>query len=86
MTENDLLQLIKNGESSKVQFDVTEIFDTDINDLNKDSFSDYFKKEFEMTYEAKGLSLEQALIAKKVMRNNYLTVLLLKKLNTGIRL
>ena len=37
-------------------------------------FSEYFKKEFEMSFEEKGLTLEEALKAKKVMRNNHLTL------------
>ena len=54
--------------------DETEIFDSDIKDLDTRLFSEYFKKEFEMAYEEKGLTLEQALIAKKIMRNNRLTL------------
>jgi len=54
--------------------DETEIYDSGIKDLDTWLFSDYFKKEFEMTYEEKGLTLEEALIAKKVMRNNHLTL------------
>jgi len=54
--------------------DETEIYDSGVNDLDVRLFSEYFKKEFEMTYEEKGLTLEEALIAKKVMRNNHLTL------------
>jgi predicted HTH transcriptional regulator len=54
--------------------DETLIFNSGIKDLDTRLFSEYFKKEFEMTYEEKGLSLEEALIAKKVMRNNQLTL------------
>ena len=120
MNEQELINIIQSGESSKVQFkerlphldnlaheiiafsnsqggiiaykvtsndeiarllgsvnlyaDETEIFDSSIKDANTWLFSDYFKKEFEITYEEKGLTLEEALIAKKVMRNKHLTL------------
>ena len=54
--------------------DETEIFDSGIKDLDARLFSEYFKREFEVSYEDKGLSLEEALIAKKVMRNKHLTL------------
>ena len=54
--------------------DETEIFDSSIKDIDTRLFAEYFKKEFEMTCEEKGLTLEEALIAKKVMRNGHLTL------------
>jgi len=54
--------------------DETEIYDSGVNDLDVRLFSEYFKKEFEMSFEEKGLTPEEALIAKKVMRNNHLTL------------
>jgi len=54
--------------------DETEIFDTSIKNIDKWLFSDYFKREFGVTYEEKGLTLEEALRAKKVIRNNHLTL------------
>jgi predicted HTH transcriptional regulator len=54
--------------------DETEIFDTNIKNVDKWLFSEYFKKEFGMSYEEKGLTLEEALRAKKVLRNNHLTL------------
>ena len=54
--------------------DESEIFDTNIKNLDKLRFSEYFLNEFGMSYENKGLSLEEALTAKKVMRNNHLTL------------
>jgi ATP-dependent DNA helicase RecG len=54
--------------------DETEIFDSSLKDLDVRLFSEYFKKEFEMTYEEKGLTLGEALIAKKAIRNNHLTL------------
>ena len=60
--------------SKNLLADETEVFDTSIKDINKDSFADYFIKEFGMKYEEKGLSIEQALVAKKIIRNNHLTL------------
>ena len=54
--------------------DETEIYDSSIKDLDTWLFSEYFKKEFNASFEDKGLTLEEALIAKKVMRNNHLTL------------
>ncbi len=54
--------------------ELLEISNSDIKDIDARLFSEYFKKEFEMTYEEKGLTLEGALIAKKAMRNNHLTL------------
>jgi predicted HTH transcriptional regulator len=54
--------------------DETEIFDTGIKDIDTRLFSEYFKKEFEMAYEEKGLTMEEALSAKKVLRNNHVTL------------
>ena len=86
MEEHKLKNLIKGGESGSVQFkermlhpdsfseDETEINLTSTKDLDIRLFSIYFKKEFEMSFEDKGLTLEEALITKKVMRNNHLTL------------
>jgi predicted HTH transcriptional regulator len=96
MDASEILEIIKRGESSKVQFkermpnadsfaneliayrnllaDEPEIFDSSIKDIDVRLFSDYFKKEFGAAYEEKGLTLDEALIAKKVMRNNHLTL------------
>ena len=85
MDPKELNEIIKLGESSRVQFkermphldsiaDETEIYDTGIKDINVWLFSEYFKKEFEMSYEEKGLTLEEALHVKKIMRNNHLTL------------
>jgi len=51
-----------------------EIFDAGIKDIDTRLFSEYFKKEFGMSFDEKGLTLEGALNAKKVMRNNHVTL------------
>jgi predicted HTH transcriptional regulator len=72
VTSND--EIARLLGSRNLTADEIEIFDTSIKDMDSRFFSEYFKKEFGMTYEEKGLSLEEALIAKKVMRNNHLTL------------
>ena len=52
----------------------TEILETSIKNLDARLFWEYFKKENGMSYEDKGLTLEEALAARKVMRNNHLTL------------
>jgi predicted HTH transcriptional regulator len=72
VTSND--ELARLLGSKNLLADETLINNSSLNDLDTRFFSEYFKKEFEMTYEEKGLTLEEALIAKKVMRINHLTL------------
>ncbi|MDR2730135.1 MAG: putative DNA binding domain-containing protein [Treponema sp.] len=72
VTSND--EIARLLGSRNLLADETEIFDSGIKNLDIRLFSEYFRKEFEITYEEKGLTLEEALIAKKVMRNNHLTL------------
>ena len=72
VTSND--EIARLLGSRNLLADETEVFDTTIKDLDTWLFSEYFTKEFGMSYEDKGLTLEQALVAKKVMRNNHLTL------------
>jgi predicted HTH transcriptional regulator len=72
VTSND--EIARLLGSKNLLADEIEIFDTGIKDIDTRLFSEYFKKEFEITYEEKGLTLEEALAAKKVMRNNHLTL------------
>jgi len=72
VTSND--EIARLLGSRNLLADEIEIFDSSIKDIDVRLFSEYFKKEFEMSYEDKGLTLEEALIAKKVMRNNHLTL------------
>jgi predicted HTH transcriptional regulator len=72
VTSND--ELARLLGSRNLFADEIEIFDAGIKDIDIRLFSEYFKKVFEMNYEEKGLTLEEALIAKKVMRNNHLTL------------
>jgi ATP-dependent DNA helicase RecG len=51
-----------------------EVHGTSIDDLDQNIFSEYFKKEFGKTIEEKGLTYEQALKAKRILRNNQITL------------
>lgn len=51
-----------------------EVYGTSIEDVDERRFSEYFKKEFERSYEERGLTFEQALRAKRALRNNQLTL------------
>jgi predicted HTH transcriptional regulator len=54
--------------------DETEVFDSTIYDVDEWLFSEYFTREFGQTYGEKGLSLEEALTAKRVLRNGHVTL------------
>jgi len=72
VTSND--EIARLLGSRNLLADETEIYDSCLKDLDVRLFSEYFIKEFEQTYEEKGFTLEEALKAKKVMRNNRLTL------------
>jgi len=60
--------------SSNLLADEMEVYGTTMEDIDERLFADYFKKEFGRTYEEKGLKFEQALRAKRILRNNQLTL------------
>jgi len=72
VTSND--EIARLLGSKNLHADETEIYDTSRKDLDFHLFSDYFKKEFGKSYEEKGLTMEEAINAKRVMRNNHLTL------------
>src|SRR5690554_4359578 len=73
LTDNaEIMRLFQH--SGNLLADEMEVHGTSIDDIDQKRFSDYFKKEFEMTYAEKGLTFEQALRAKRVLRNNQLTL------------
>lgn len=74
---SDKRKLIDNSEimrlfqqSSNLFADEMEVYDTSIDDIDERLFADYFKKEFKVTYQEKGLTYEEALRAKRVLRND----------------
>jgi len=73
LTDNaEIMRLFQ--QSGNLFADEMEVFGTDIGDVDKDAFSEYFIKEFGESYERKGLTFEQALRAKRVLRNDRLTL------------
>jgi predicted HTH transcriptional regulator len=69
---NEIMRLFQ--ASGNLLADEMEVNGTSIDDINKNVFIEYFKKEFEETYEQKGLTFEEALKAKRVLKNNQLTL------------
>ncbi|MCH8535812.1 MAG: putative DNA binding domain-containing protein [Flavobacteriaceae bacterium] len=73
LTDNaEIMRLFQH--SGNLLADEMEVHGTSIEDIDQKRFSDYFIKEFERSYEEKGLTFEQALRAKRVLRNNQLTL------------
>lgn len=73
LTDNaEIMRLFQ--QSGNLLADEMEVHGTTIDDINKDTFAEYFKKEFGETYEQKGLSYEEALRAKRVLRNNQVSL------------
>jgi predicted HTH transcriptional regulator len=72
VTSNDEIARLLGSKS--LLADEVEVFDSSVNDVDVRLFGEYFKKEFEMTYESKGLALEEALYVKRIMRNSHLTI------------
>ena len=60
--------------SGNLLADEMVVYGTSIDDINQKEFSDYFKKEFEQSYEEKGLTYEEALKAKRILKNNQLSL------------
>jgi ATP-dependent DNA helicase RecG len=60
--------------SGNLLADEMEVHGTSIEDIDERRFADYFIKEFGRSYEERGLTFEQALKAKRVLRNNQLTL------------
>jgi len=72
VTSND--EIARLLGSRNLLADETEIFNTSLKDIDIRLFSEYFKSEFGQSFEEKKLTLEEALKAKKVIRNNHLTL------------
>jgi len=73
LTDNaEIMRLFQN--SGNLLADEMEIHGTTIDDIDPQKFAAYFLKEFGRTFQERGLSFEQALRAKRVIRNNQLTL------------
>ena len=73
LTDNaEIMRLFQ--KSRNLLADEMEIYDTGINDIGEKAFADYFMKEFGEGYYSKGLSFEEALKAKRILRNGQLSL------------
>lgn len=73
LTDNsEIMRLFQS--SGNLLADEMEVYGTSIDDINEKDFSSYFIKEFGRSYGEKGLTYEQALKAKRVIRNNKTTL------------
>jgi len=73
LTDNaEIMRLYQ--QSGNLLADEMEVPGTSIEDVDERRFAEYFIKEFERTFEERGLTFEQALRAKRVLRNNQLTL------------
>ncbi|MGL5979276.1 MAG: RNA-binding domain-containing protein [Phocaeicola sp.] len=73
LTDNyEIMRLFQ--QSSNLFADEMEVYDTSMLDIDKEVFTEYFKTEFKTTFEEKGLNFEEALRAKRVLRNNQVSL------------
>ncbi|NDP22362.1 MAG: ATP-dependent DNA helicase RecG [Paludibacter sp.] len=73
LTDNaEIMRLFQH--SANLLADEMEVYNTNIDDINKEAFSEYFKKEFGVSYKDKGLSYEEALKAKRILRQDQLSL------------
>ncbi len=68
----EMLRLFQS--SGNLSADEMEIYGTSLDDVNREKFEQYFKKEFKKTIQEHGLDFEKALKIKKVMRSGKLTL------------
>ncbi len=61
-------------QSSNLLADEMLVYGATISDINHNAFEEYFKKEFGVSIEDKGLTYKQALEAKRVIRNEQVTL------------
>ncbi|PGH38425.1 MAG: ATP-dependent DNA helicase RecG, partial [Candidatus Nephrothrix sp. EaCA] len=73
LTDNaEIMRLFQN--SANLSADEIEVYETSVDDVDEKLFAAYFKKEFGKTFEERDLTFEQALKAKRILRNNRLTL------------
>jgi predicted HTH transcriptional regulator len=73
VTDNaELLRLFQ--QSGNLSADEMVVYGTSIDDIDEKLFFEYFKKEFKQSYHEKGLTYEEALKAKRVLRSNKISL------------
>ncbi len=73
LTDNaEIMRLFQS--SGNLLADEMEVYGTSIEDFDEKRFSEYFKNEWGVTFEQKGLTFEQVVLGKRILRNNHLTL------------
>lgn len=73
VTDNaEIMRLFQ--QSSNLLADEMPVYGATLSDIDREAFEDYFKKEFGSSIEEKGLTYEQALTAKRVIRDGQVTL------------
>ncbi|MDR3193929.1 MAG: putative DNA binding domain-containing protein [Tannerella sp.] len=73
VTDNtEIMRLFQ--ESGNLSADEMEVYGTGIDDIDDRLFAYYFKREFKRSYQEMGLTCEEALRAKRVLRNSRVTL------------
>jgi len=71
-SNEEILRLLSNGKN--LFPDELPVSQATIEDLNKDKFDEYFLREFKVEYKNLGLNYEEALKAKRVLKNGKITL------------
>lgn len=74
LTENPDMMRLYQHRGNLLAGELQEVYGTTIDDIDEKVFSNYFIREFGLSYDKMGLSFEQALGAKRVLRNGQLTL------------
>ena len=61
-------------QSGNLLADEEEVYETTLNDINQEKFDSYFQQEFNSTFAQRGLTYQQALKAKRILRNDKLSL------------
>lgn len=72
MNQEYIKELISKGRN--LYADELPVNQASISDINKDKFNEYFFREFKVEYESLGLSFEEALKAKRVLKDGKITL------------
>lgn len=72
INNEEILRLLSRGKN--LYADELPVFQATVKDLNKEKFDEYFIREFKVEYDKLGLSYEQALKAKRVLKDDEITL------------
>lgn len=72
INNEEILRLLTKGKN--LFADELPVNQATLEDINKDKFESFFLREFKLEYEKLGLSYEEALSAKRVLKDNHITL------------